>query len=204
MTAARVLGSVGGALPTSETRSAKLSRGAARLSIITITAVLGVAVVVGAAAAVIGGPLGEVGSGASGLWGVPQLTLVGVAVFVALPGAVITLLAPVPHRFLRSALLLVGPVAIAAAFFVVPHMLDPCAGGRWTLGSHAGDVPLCEAWGGGINIAERFHLVLHGIVGSVVALPILLALRPMTDPLGGSPASGRSVHGVGDKSLIGD
>ena len=141
-------------------------------------AVTGACLVLGIAAALVGGSLEGFGSGAGGLGGFPTLVLLLLGV-----AGVATGLASLLRRGDRASALvaLAGPMLVFLSFFQGAHLLDPCASGRWDLRSRVGDTRLCGAWGGGLEIHERFHLLMHAAPGFAAAVVVVAVARRL-DP----------------------
>ncbi len=129
--------------------------------------ITGVSAVAGIAAAAIGGPFADLGSGFGGLWGVPALLLVLLALGVGIPAGVkVARRLRSDRRWLLAALIVVGGVFVVAFGYVqVAHSTDPCANGWLDLRSRIGSQPLCERFGSEVSWHTRFHLAAHALPG---------------------------------------
>lgn len=134
-----------------------------RLLLWLLGSVIVVSLVSGAAAALVGGGLTDLGDGAGGLLGVPSLFLTLVALVVGVPAAVIVarLVRPGDGRLGAAVLVGAGAWIVAIGYFVVAHAADPCVNGWWDGRSRVGSQPLCERFGSELNWHTRFHLLAH-------------------------------------------
>lgn len=132
-----------------------------------MTWLLGIIIVVsvagGAAAALVGRGLTDLGSGAGGLFGLPSLLLTVIALVLGLPAAVIAarLVRPADGWIGVAVLVGVGAWVVAIGYFVIAHAVDPCVNGWWDGRSRIGSQPLCERFGSELNWHTRFHLLAH-------------------------------------------
>ena len=143
-----------------------------------------VSLIGGVAAALIGGSLTDLGSGAGGLFGIPSILTTLIALFVAIPAAVAisrqTRLSP---GRLRAAIVIgSGAWIVAIGYFVVAHAVDPCVNGWWDAQSRIGDQPLCERFGQELNWHTRFHLLAHAAPAAVLLGAYLWAIRRWGQP----------------------
>ena len=121
------------------------------------------------------------GGGFGGGNGLPVLGYV-LAVVLGVP----SLLAAIqdPSKRVGRLLAFVGPFIILVGFAGVSHALDPCVTGLWDASSRLGSQPLCERFGGELNIHTRFHLLHHALVPTVVLVPLYwLALGRLHPPV---------------------
>ena len=138
--------------------------------------VTSVCLVVGVAAAVTGGSLNAVGAGPGGLNGLPSLF----QLVLAAAGTVAAAAELVGRRrSRRTAVLVVGPALVFVSFFQLAHALDPCANGRWGLRTEIAGERACQVWGGGLEIHDRFHLLMHAAPGFVAAALAVAVARTM-------------------------
>lgn len=158
--------------------------GIVRWAIRTATIVVGMSLVGGLAAAVVGGPLTDLGSGAGGLFGVPSLLLTVAALAIGIPAGVVV------ARRLRSQGRWIGAAAVvggglwivATGYFMIAHMVDPCVNGWWGPDSRIGSQPLCERFGNELNWHTRFHLLAHSAPAGVLVAMYVWAVRRWTGP----------------------
>jgi hypothetical protein len=146
--------------------------------------VISVSLVGGIAAALVGGSLTELGSGAGGLFGVPSLLTTMIAAFVAIPAAV-TVARRTRHSsgWFRAAVVIAsGAWVVAIGYFVVAHAVDPCVNGWWDARSRVGDQPLCERYGSELNWHPRFHLLAHAAPAAVLLGAYLWTVRRWARP----------------------
>ena len=119
----------------------------------------------GVIAAAVGGDLTDWGNGAGGLNGWADLSMTFFSLTVGLAAAVAT------FRERRSILLAVAVFAtgllVGTGFLIGGHLADPCANGWWDTATRVGNTRLCHYPRG--DIAERFHLLLHGTFGVLSA-----------------------------------
>jgi hypothetical protein len=150
-----------------------------RWTIRSLSVVIVVSLVGGIAAALVGGSLTELGSGAGGLFGIPSILTTAIALFVAIPAAVaISRRALHFPGWLRAAIVIGGGAwLVAIGYFVVAHAVDPCANGWWDARSRLGDQPLCERFGPALNWHTRYHLLAHAAPASVILGAYLWAIR---------------------------
>jgi hypothetical protein len=143
--------------------------------IVLITILIGLAL--GLIAAAAGGWWTSLGEGVGGLYGAPGATLV-IAMLLGLPSLVLGFTAIVRRRWRGAVRMLAyfGPLAIAVAFVLVPHTLDPCFQGVLGPFSRLGDTPLCERFGLELNVHTRFHLLWHMAPTAVLVAGYRLAL----------------------------
>jgi len=148
----------------------------------SMTAVIVVSLIGGLAAAVLGGSLSELGSGAGGLFGIPSLLTTLIALFLAVPTAIgMALQARHSTGWLRwGAVTVVGAWLVAIGYFVVAHAVDPCFNGWWDNHSRIGDQPLCRRYGRELNWHPRFHLLAHAAPAAILLALYLFALRRWT------------------------
>ncbi len=166
---------------TSETGTTRLepsSRGV-RWTTRSLTVVIVVSLIGGIAAAVLGGALSNLGSGAGGLFGIPSILTTLIALLLAMPAAVgmvrQTRRSP---GWLRSATVIaVGAWIVAIGYFMVAHAVDPCVNGWWDSRSRIGDQPLCERFGPDLNWHTRFHLLAHAAPATVLLATYLWAAK---------------------------
>ena len=125
--------------------------------------IIGVSVLGGTLAALLGGGLTDLGDGAGGLSGVPSVLLTLVALVLGIPAALITarLVRPTDGWIGVAALVGTGPWLVAIGYFMVAHAVDPCVNGWWDGSSSVGSQPLCERFGSELSWHTRFHLLAH-------------------------------------------
>lgn len=163
---------------TTRTRAVPDSR-SLRWTIASLTIVIAVSLAGGIAAAVAGGSLTDLGSGAGGLFGVPSILTTLIALLLAIPAAVAA-----AHRarhspgWLRAGIVIAGGAWIVAiGYFLVAHAVDPCVNGWWDTRSRIGDQPLCERFGPELNWHTRFHLLAHAAPAAVLLAVYVGAIR---------------------------
>lgn len=127
--------------------------------------IIGSSAVAGLAAAAVGGSLTDLGSGFGGLYGIPALLLVLVALALGVPaGIAASRSIRMKPGWLRAGLLAgVGVFVVAFGFGQIAHWIDPCVRGWWGPDSHIGSQPLCERFGSELNWHTRFHLAAHAL-----------------------------------------
>lgn len=150
-----------------------------RLTLGSFTIVIAVSLVGGIAAALVGGPLSDLGSGAGGLYGVPSLLTTLIALLAAIPAAVgmARRARGVPGWVRAAALVAAGAWIVAIGYFVVAHAVDPCVNGWWDATSRIGDEPLCERYGSELNWHPRFHLLAHAVPAAILLGMYVWAIR---------------------------
>jgi hypothetical protein len=157
---------------------------AVRWTLRPLTVVIAVSLVGGIVAAMLGGSLDELGSGAGGLYGVPSILTTLIALFVAIPAAVVV--ARQAHRspgWLRAGIVVAaGAWVVAVGYFVVAHAIDPCVNGWWDAGSRIGDQPLCRRYGPELNWHPRFHLLAHAGPAAILLAGYIWAVHRWADP----------------------
>lgn len=162
------------------TEPPRTGRGAVR----GFTVVIVVSVIGGIAAAIVGGPLIDLGSGAGGLFGISSVLTAAIALFLAMPAAFV--IARKPQRFLtrlRTAIVwAAGAWIVAIGYLVVAHAIDPCVNGWWDSRSRIGDQPLCERFGLVLNWHTRFHLLAHAAPAALLLGAYVWAINRMTAP----------------------
>ncbi|MFZ9042097.1 MAG: hypothetical protein ACO225_10510 [Ilumatobacteraceae bacterium] len=177
-----------------------------RLTSESLAVVVSVSVVMGLAAALVGGPLTGLGSGFGGLYGLPAMIMLLIAVGIAIPAAVVTARrAGRLHRRLGAAAVIAGGAwVVAIGYSSVAHAVDPCLNGWWDAASHIGDQPLCERFGNELNWHSRFHLLAHAVPAAVLLAAYLWSVvrwaRPGVDAHARSrtdPSASRGQVGVG-------
>jgi hypothetical protein len=142
-----------------------------RIVPVTVMTTVAVCLILGLAAALIGGSLNSFGDGPGGLSGFPGLVLFLLSL-VGIVSAIGT-----RSDLPRTAVTIIGPLAVAIAFFFVAHLLDPCVTGTWNLSTELGGGPACELYGSELNVTSRFHLLLHALVAAPVTVLYWLALE---------------------------
>lgn len=164
-----------------------------RWTIRTLIAVIAVSVVAGVAAALIGGSLTGLGSGYGGLDGYPSLLTALIAVFLALPAAVMAARqVRGSARWLRVPVVVAGGAwLVAISYALVAHVIDPCVNGWWDLQTRVGDQPLCERFGSELNWHTRFHLLAHAAPAALLLVGYTWAIRRWAGPSGPRPSSER-------------
>ena len=150
-----------------------------RWAIWTAISVVAVSVVAGLAAALIGGPLTDLGSGAGGLYAIPSLVLDVAAVAIGVPAAVVVARQlRTEGPWFRAAVVVGGGLwVVAIGYFVVAHLVDPCVNGWWGPESRIGSQPLCERFGSELNWHTRFHLLAHAAPAAVLVTAYVWAVR---------------------------
>ena len=135
----------------------------------------------GLVAAAFGGSLTAWGRGPGGLGGWPDLSQTIFSLLVGLAASIATFSA---GRRVRVAVVVFATgLLIGTAYLVGAHLADPCTRGWWDFGTTLGGARLCSSHG---EIAQRFHLLLHGVAG-VVAAAIAATLYRRTRLIGRSP-----------------
>jgi hypothetical protein len=122
-----------------------------------------ISLIFGLIAALFGGRFERFGVGIGGGYGVPDLIFLVAALF-GLPSFLhgLRLLIGRERGASRWLLAFLGPLLISFAYILVPHTLDPCSNGLWTLTDQIGtSVQLCERFGSDIDIHTRFHYLWH-------------------------------------------
>lgn len=118
----------------------------------------------GVIAAAFGGSFTDWGSGAGGLGGWPDLSQTIFSLLVGLAAAITTFRA---GRRIRVAVIVFATgLLIGTVYLVGAHLADPCDRGWWDFDTKVGGARLCSSQG---EIAQRFHLLLHGIAGVLAA-----------------------------------
>lgn len=130
-----------------------------------------ICLILGLAAAVIGGSLSSFGDGPGGLWGIPGLVLF----LLSLVGVVSAI--GIRSDLPLTAATLIGPLVVAIAFFFIAHGLDPCVTGTWNLSTELGSGRACQFYGPYLNVASRFHLLLHALVAVPATVLYWLVLK---------------------------
>lgn len=169
---------------TPDRASAIRSTRSLRWTIRSLVVIICVSVTAGAAAAIFGGELTKLGSGAGGLYGLPSMLTTLVALALATPAAIIIARqAPSSPGWLRAAVVISGGAWIVAiGYFVVAHAIDPCVNGWWDANSQIGQQPLCERFGTELNWHTRFHLLAHAAPAAVLLAGYVWALRHWGSP----------------------
>jgi hypothetical protein len=116
--------------------------------------------VMGSISGIVGGGLTDWGSGAGGLGGWADLSMTFFSLVVGLAAAVATFRARRSTR-LAIAVFFTG-LLIGVGYLNLAHLGDPCARGWWDASTTIGPTRLCAPRG---DIADRFHLLLHGLFG---------------------------------------
>ena len=155
-----------------------------RGTIWSFTVVIIIALFGGIAAAMIGGPFTDLGSGAGGLFGIPSILTTLIALLLAIPAAVLVARQTRgTGGWLRSALVVAGGAwVVAIGYFVVAHAVDPCVNGWWDASSRIGDQPLCERFGPKLNWHTRFHLLAHAAPAAALLAAYAWAVRHWVVP----------------------
>lgn len=126
----------------------------------------------GSLAAVVGGALTDWGSGAGGLGGWADGSITIFSIVVGIAAGVATAREgrsiPVVLAVLATGLL------IGVGFLAGGHLFDPCDRGWWKFSTTIGGTPLCSTRG---DIAQRFHLLLHALLGVSTALIAVFVYR---------------------------
>lgn len=150
-----------------------------RWTVRSFTTVIGVSLTAGIAAATVGGPLTDLGSGAGGLFGIPTILTTAIALFLAIPAGVIASRgARRSPGWLKAAVVIAGGAwIVAVGYFVVAHAVDPCINGWWDSASRIGDQPLCERFGPELNWHTRFHLLAHAAPAALLSAAYSWAIR---------------------------
>ncbi len=118
----------------------------------------------GIIAAAFAGSFTDWGSGAGGLGGWPDLTQTIFSLLVGIAAAIATFRA---GRRIRVAVVVFATgLLIGTVYLVGAHLADPCDRGWWDFETRIGGARLCSSQG---DIAQRFHLLLHGIAGVLAA-----------------------------------
>ena len=145
--------------------------------------IIGVAVVGGVVAALLGGAFTDLGEGAGGLWGMPSLVTTMVAL-VAIPVAVVAArrATGLPRRWWAFTVVAGGAWMVAIGYFVIAHAADPCANGWWDGSSRFGDQPLCERFGTDLNWHTRYHLLAHALPAVPLVVLYAWAVRRWATP----------------------
>ena len=126
----------------------------------------------GSLAAAAGGELSDWGKGAGGLGGWADLSMTIFSFAVGLPAAIAT------FRENRSIPIAVGVFAtgllVGIGYLEGGHLVDSCARGWWDSLTQVRGTRPCSSRG---DIAVRFHLLLHAILGVVSAGMALVIYR---------------------------
>ncbi len=164
--------------PHRRRRAGAGSRGL-RWVIRSLTVIIAVSLAGGIAAALAGGPLSDLGSGAGGLFGIPSLLTTLIALFVAIPTAtVVARQARHSPGWLRAGVVVAaGAWIVAIGYFVIAHAVDPCVNGWWHARTRIGDQPLCERFGPELNVHTRFHLLAHAAPAAVLLAAYVWSIR---------------------------
>lgn len=176
-------------VPTA-TQPGRVVRGASRSSrslrwtVRSLVIVIAVSVVAGAAAAIIGGPLTDLGSGAGGLFGIPSMLTALISLLLAIPAGIgIAKRTRNSPGWFRAAIVISGGSwIVAVGYFVVAHAIDPCVNGWWDGSSRIGGQPLCERFGAELNWHTRFHLLAHAAPAAVLLAGYLWAIGRWGSP----------------------
>lgn len=155
-----------------------------RWAIWIATSVVAVSFIGGVAAAVLGGPFAQLGSGAGGLYAVPSLVLDLVAVVIGVPaGIIVARQLRDESRWLAAAVIVGGGLwVVALGYFMVAHVIDPCVNGWWGPDSRVGSQPLCERFGNELNWHTRFHLLAHAAPAAALTAGYVWAVRRWVTP----------------------
>jgi uncharacterized membrane protein YhaH (DUF805 family) len=175
--------------------SGRWSRGV-RWTITLFAVVIVVSLLGGIAAALFGGSLTDLGRGAGGLYGVPSLLTTLIALFVAIPAAVLLARQAKgsPGWLRTSVVVAAGAWVVAIGYFQVAHSVDPCVNGWWDASSRIGDQPLCERFGTELNWHTRFHLVAHAAPAAVLLTVYVWAVRRWATPA--DPTAEHKTQGI--------
>jgi hypothetical protein len=151
------------------------------LTLVTRSLLVGNAIcaALGLLAALVGGSLEGLGSGAGGLAGVPTFLLLVVAAVCLVAGVALAVRGG-RSALGQAALLALGPLLVFAVTFQGAHVIDPCNLGVLDLGDKYDGTRVCWPADGGLYVNERFHLLHHGVVGTVAAGALVLATRRRT------------------------
>ncbi len=160
------------------TLEASRSTRGAQWTVRSFTVVIAISLIGGIAAAIGGGSLTELGSGAGGLFGVPSILTTLIALVALATAVVASRQARRSPGWLNAAIVIAGGAwIIAIGYFMVAHTLDPCVNGWWDSGSRIGHQPLCERFGSELNWHTRFHLLAHAAPGAGLLALYLGAIR---------------------------
>jgi hypothetical protein len=135
----------------------------------------------GSLAAAVGGGLSDWGRGAGGLDGWADGSMTIFSLTIGLVAGTATFRSGGSIRL--SVIVFATGLLVGIGFLTGGHLLDPCDRGWWDFSSKAGGTRLCSARG---DIALRFHLFLHAIVGTASAT-VALALYRARDLFGWWP-----------------
>lgn len=126
----------------------------------------------GIIAAAFGGSLTDWGSGAGGLGGWPDLSQTIFSLLAGVAAAIATFRA---GRRIRVAVIVFATgLSIGTVYLVGAHLADPCDRGWWDFETKIAGARLCSGQG---EIAQRFHLLLHGIAGVLAATVAAILFR---------------------------
>lgn len=108
------------------------------------------------------------GSGPGGGNGIPGIVVLA-ATAMGAPSFILALVHAVRGEWRKLGHLLpfVGPALIFFGFFFVSHAFDPCGFSFASLHTTVLGTPLCQPWGGGLEIHSRFHLLHHALIPTV-------------------------------------
>ena len=134
------------------------------LLVVGLLAGTAVLFVMGSISGIVGGGLTDWGKGAGGLGGWADLSMTFFSLVVGLAAAVATFRARRSVR-LAIAVFFTG-LLIGVGYLYLAHLGDPCDRGWWNASSTIGTTRLCAPRG---DIADRYHLLLHGLFGVVSA-----------------------------------
>ncbi|MGK2948587.1 MAG: hypothetical protein ACSLFP_08425 [Acidimicrobiales bacterium] len=144
----------------------------------SLVVVIVISVIAGVMAAALGGGFTDLGSGAGGLFGLPSILTTLIALFIALPVAVIAAFRAQQAPRWRAPIVIAGGAwVVAIGYFQVAHSADPCVNGWWDLSSRIGNQPLCEQFGSELNWHTRFHLIAHAAPAGVLLVGYLWAIN---------------------------
>jgi hypothetical protein len=118
----------------------------------------------GSLAVVIGRGLNDWGKGAGGLGGSVNEFMTYFSYVVGLAAAIATF--KERHTILVPTAVFATGLIISTGFLDLAHLADPCVRGWWDFSTNVGDTRMCSASG---EIADRFHLVIHGTFGVLAA-----------------------------------
>lgn len=134
------------------------------LIVLNVAASLGLGIV-----AILAWPeLRVLGSGPGGGNGIPAIAFL-VAIALGVPSFLLAVAHAALGRFAKWGRVIpfVGPAVVFFAFFFVSHAFDPCGLGLADTSTRLLGTPMCQYWGGGLEIHTRFHFLHHAVIPTV-------------------------------------
>lgn len=140
----------------------------AQAALVLILSVILASIVLGVIAIVTWPSFPILGAGPGGANGIPAILLM-VATGMGAPSLLLALFHLLRGEWskLGRALPFFGPAFLFFGFFFVSHAFDPCGFGFTSFQTMFLGSPLCQHWGGGLEIHTRFHLLHHAVIPTV-------------------------------------